>query len=111
MFVRLCPYVGIWSGGGREETAGLKLRLRAARNFLDHSQRQCNCAVAGQERGAVVEPGEHLVGIEVLGERRNLPCGKVGLPCGLPAEGGETRAGGSEGEFDRHASNPAAIAR
>lgn len=30
MFVRLCPYVGIWSGGGREETAGLKLGLRAA---------------------------------------------------------------------------------
>ena len=30
MFVRLCPYVGIRPEGGREETAGLKLGLRAA---------------------------------------------------------------------------------
>lgn len=30
MFVRLCPYVGIWSGCGREETTGLKLGRRAA---------------------------------------------------------------------------------
>lgn len=31
MFVRLCPYVGIRPEGGREETAGLKLGLRAPR--------------------------------------------------------------------------------